>query len=215
MSDQVLNFLIWYVCLLFALSVHEAAHAFAADRCGDPTGRFMGRMTLNPVSHIDPIGTVVMPALMFFTGIPFLIGWAKPVPFNPRNLHNLRTGRVYIALAGPASNLLLALLAAAALWVVATAAGMREPAQIMASVPAYLLLVMITLNLALMLFNLLPVPPLDGHHVLYAHLPPGMEERLERFGPMMFILIILFAGRLISGPLFFLQYHIVRFVLGG
>ena len=94
-----------YLVLLFSLSFHEAAHALMANRCGDPTARLLGRATLNPLAHIDPIGTVVMPMLMMLSNVPFLIGWAKPVPVNPRNFHNMRRDNALVAAAGPGSNL--------------------------------------------------------------------------------------------------------------
>jgi Zn-dependent protease len=206
---NVQEFLIWYVCLLLSLSVHEAAHAFAADRCGDPTGRLLGRMTLNPIPHIDIVGTVVMPILMFVTSIPFLIGWAKPVPFNPRNLRNMRSGRVLIALAGPASNLLMALVATLLLRLFV----LMEPTGPIADITFYFGIIFIVLNVALMLFNLIPIPPLDGHHVLHTFVPRHVEETLERIGPFMFIALILFGRRYLGAAIDFFMGLIYSFVL--
>lgn len=208
---DIQNFLIWYVCLLFSLSVHEAAHAFAADRCGDPTGRLLGRMTLNPIPHIDPLGTVILPVLMFLLPVGFLFGWAKPVPFNPLNLRDMRMGRVWIAVAGPASNLALALGAAVFLRIFATLA----PETPVFDVVIYFSMVLILLNLVLMLFNLIPVPPLDGHHVLHSFVPPHVEETLDRIGPFLFIGVIFFARRIIEVPLLFMMGLIENFILPG
>ena len=108
LNDIIPVLLIQYPCLLFALCFHESAHAWTADKCGDPSARLLGRVTMNPVKHADPIGTVAMPLIMMVFGVPFLFGWAKPVPFNPVNLRNIRRDPVLIAMAGPASNVLLA-----------------------------------------------------------------------------------------------------------
>jgi Zn-dependent protease len=187
-DNALLAILIPYVCLLFSLCVHEAAHAAMANRCGDPSARLMGRMSLNPIVHIDPIGTVVMPLLMMLTGIPYLIGWAKPVPFNPRNLKNMRRDPVLIAMAGPASNLVLALI-----FVFVLRLLMMFPASQALSVAGELLVYMIMINLLLMLFNLIPVPPLDGHYVLHYFLPPAGQRVLEQIGPFGIIIAIVLA----------------------
>ncbi len=179
---EIASFLVGYFCLLFSISVHESAHAAMADRCGDSTARWLGRITLNPLRHIDPIGTVLMPLLMRFTGIPFLFGWAKPVPFNPRNLRNIQRDPVLIALAGPASNLLIAFLFV----FIARFSGVLVNVGLIPGLPTLvelLLLNMIAINMVLAVFNLLPVPPLDGHHVLYYFLPDGGQRVLDMIGP--------------------------------
>ncbi len=159
--ELLIPLLIQYPILLFSLCAHEAAHAAMANRCGDPSARLMGRLTLDPRKHIDPLGTVILPLLMLLPiagawgGMCF--GWAKPVPFNPRNLHNPRTGPVWIALAGPGSNFLLALGAAFAMRVLAVSTGFFENTDVL----ELLILVcqyLAMLNLSLMLFNMLPVP---------------------------------------------------------
>ena len=192
--------LIQYVCLLFSLCVHEAAHALMADRCGDPSARLMGRATLNPLAHIDPIGTVVMPLVMLTTGIP-LIGWAKPVPFNPRNLHNIRRDPALIALAGPISNLMLAITAAVILRVVVLATNMEPTQAALAASPVALVLNdLLIINLMLALFNMIPVPPLDGGHVVYPLLPPGAQRVLEQIGPFGILIAFFLASRYLMVP---------------
>jgi len=161
-----------YVVLLFSLSVHESAHAWTAFRQGDPTARSLGRISLNPLVHIDVIGTVVMPLLMIFTGLP-LLGWAKPTPVDPRNFRHLRRGQIVVAGAGPASNMVLALLCTAGLFLAVRAlpGPLREQ-------PIVVLLSMgVQLNVLLAAFNLVPLPPLDGSHVVEWALPNGMGHR--------------------------------------
>lgn len=198
-----------YLCLLFSLCVHEAAHAAMADRLGDPTARLLGRLSLNPLAHIDPVGTVVMPLLMMTSGVRFLIGWAKPVPVNPRNLRNMRRDQVLVAAAGPASNLAMALIVALVLRI---AVMMTDPATAMTSPIFMVFIYMVFINLALMVFNLIPVPPLDGSWVLHYFLPPSGQRMLESVGPYG-ILIILFIGRpLIQGPMKFLSDLFMKFI---
>jgi Zn-dependent protease len=158
-----------YVVLLFSLSVHESAHAWTAFRQGDPTARSLGRITLNPLAHIDVIGTVVMPLLMIFTGVP-LLGWAKPTPVDPRHFRHLRRGQIVVAGAGPVSNMLLALLFTAGLFVAVRALPGPLPEQ-----PIVVLLSMgVQLNVLLAVFNLVPLPPLDGSHIVEWALPNGI-----------------------------------------
>lgn len=184
-----------YMCLLFSLSVHEAAHAAMANWCGDPSARLLGRMTLNPAKHADPIGTVILPLFAMITRFPFLFGWAKPVPFNPRNLGNMRRDPMLIALAGPASNLALALSGVLVLRVLATLLGaFPESAMMVVMLQTFIYLVMI--NMVLMLFNLIPLPPLDGHHVLDAVLPHKARQTLEKLGPFSLIILFLLVFRL-------------------
>ncbi len=187
MSDRISIIVLQYICLLFSLSVHEGAHAAMANYWGDPTARLMGRMTLNPIKHADLMGTVILPLFAMFTGFRFLFGWAKPVPFNPRNLTDRKRGPVFIALAGPGSNLLLLCFSVAMLRVLA----FLPESEIMDQfIMAMLYLVMI--NAVLLLFNLIPLPPLDGHHVLEYFLPYEMQKTFEKIGPYsIFILFIL------------------------
>ena len=184
---------LYYLCFLFSLSVHEAAHAAMANRCGDPTGRLLGRMTLNPIRHMDPIGTFLMPLLMLFSHIPFLFGWAKPVPFNPLNLKNFRRDPVFIALAGPVANIFLAIIF---IFLTRTAVIITHHA-----IPPMITILfsqMIILNLVLAFFNIIPVPPLDGHHVLYYFLPENGKRMIEQIGPFGIIIAIFLARPILT-----------------
>jgi len=183
---------VWALPLIFAVTVHEAAHGWVADRLGDPTARNLGRITLNPIPHIDLVGTIAVPLLMLtFTG--FLIGWAKPVPVSYRRLHSPKRDMAIVAAAGPAVNLLMALMWSALLLL---AHQQMHTMQVVA-LPLLLMAVAgVFINLVLMAINLLPVPPLDGGRVVTGLLPMAAARiyaRIEPFG--MFILIAL----LISG----------------
>jgi Zn-dependent protease len=191
----------YYVVLLFSLSFHESAHAWAALRMGDDTAQREGRISLNPLVHIDPIGTVLMPLLMLLTsGIP-LLAWAKPTPYNPANFRreiSLGKGHVVVAGAGPVSNLVLALVFAAALFGVARL-GMAADGNL-----ALLNIVAtgIQLNVALALFNLVPVPPLDGSKVASWSLPRSFAERYEAavasLGPLLLLVLLIPVVRVLS-----------------
>ncbi|MBA2566167.1 MAG: site-2 protease family protein [Gemmatimonadetes bacterium] len=171
--------------LLFSVVVHEYAHGYVANRWGDPTAAFMGRLTLNPLPHIDPIGSVLVPAVLLLGG-SFIFGWAKPVPVNPDNYRNRRWGDVTVSLAGPASNLLLALLFTV-LWIVSLRLIGYDPALEQVFRTAMIL------NLILAFFNLLPIPPLDGSHVLANFLPRPLAYRylsLARYGFLILMLLL-------------------------
>lgn len=214
MGDLDLKFVVMqYIVLLFSLSVHEAAHAAMADRCGDPTGRLLGRVTLNPGKHIDPIGTVVMPLLMMVLQIPYLIGWARPVPFNPRNLGNIQRDPVLIALAGPASNIVIACVAMIVLRVTLMVAGVGE-GEISPYFETFFTMAMllILLNLLLAVFNMIPVPPLDGHYLLRAFLPPGGQQVLESLGPFGILIAIFVANRFLPPIMLGLQGLVLNFL---
>lgn len=185
---------IQFVALLFSLSVHEAAHAWMADRCGDYTARYLGRVTLNPMAHIDPIGTIVFPLLQLVTHIP-LIGWAKPVPVNPMRMKNPTRDQMYVSVAGPVSNLLVGTCAFILLLVLkhvlpkATICinhmvdKMNLPADQSLIVPILgLLFFLMVINFMLAVFNLIPVPPLDGHWIVAGLLPPSAAESFRRIG---------------------------------
>jgi len=196
-----------YVVLLFSLSVHESAHAWTALRQGDPTAQRLGRISLNPLVHVDVIGTVVLPLLMIFTGVP-LLGWAKPTPVDPRYFRSLRRGQIVVSGAGPLSNLLLALLFTALLFVAVRAL----PGPLRENPLVQLLSLGIQLNVLLAIFNLVPLPPLDGSHVVEWALPNGMGHRyVQAIAPYGgFILLAL----VMSGALFTVLSPVLDLVVG-
>ena len=165
-------YLALFAILLASLSVHEAAHAWAADRLGDPTARLLGRLTLNPVAHIDPIGTLLLPGVAILTGLP-IIGWAKPVPVNLHQLRHPRRDFMYIAAAGPASNLVQAGMLAGVAW-------LMYPGGLERSLVAQLIGCGVQINVLLALFNLIPVPPLDGGNVIGGLLPERVADTYDR-----------------------------------
>lgn len=193
--DFVVSVLVAIVVLLISLTIHEAAHAWSADLLGDPTAQRLGRVSLNPVVHIDPIGTLLFPLLSFLSNFP-LIGWAKPVPVNPANLHP-HWARKYmlIAAAGPASNLVLAVVAAIGLQLIGFAGGSSPAIEQIFN----FLRVTVVLNVLLAVFNMIPVPPLDGGNVLAGMLTGQAAEFLNRIRP--YGIFILY-GLLLSGILF-------------
>jgi Zn-dependent protease len=183
-----------FIVLLFSLSFHEAAHAWMARRLGDETAHHEGRITLNPIAHIDPIGTLLIPLLqIFWSGIP-LIGWAKPTPYNPGNFNrdvSMARGHVLVAGAGPISNLVLALGFTALFFVGLRAVG----AEALGQGGRTLLLIGIQMNVALSIFNLFPLPPLDGSKVASWGLPRTLGERYDRtfepFGPWLLLILVM------------------------
>ncbi len=185
----------WALPVLFAIVLHEVAHGWVADKLGDNTARFMGRLTLNPIKHIDPIGTVLIPVLLLVVGSPFLFGYAKPVPINFRKLRNPKRDMIWVALAGPVTNLLLALISTLVLAVTVNMPGSME----WVSQPLALMCqASIIINVVLCIFNLLPLPPLDGGRVAVGLLPGPMAYQLSRIEPFGFMIIILL---LVSGVL--------------
>jgi len=191
--------LIQIVALVLAIVFHEAAHGWVAWRNGDPTAKALGRITLNPLPHVDLFGSVLLPVILIATNSPILIGWAKPVPVNPRNFRDPKRGFARVSIAGPGSNFLLAFVAAAALKVWALASpGLRfDPAGwhgIQVALPLALFLqYTIFTNLVLGVFNMFPVPPLDGGHVLVGVLPPRQAALLARVEPFGMLIVILLA----------------------
>ena len=176
-----------FIVLLFSLTVHETAHAWTADRLGDPTARLLGRVSLNPIVHADLIGTVFFPLLAIVGGVP-LIGWAKPVPVNIRKLRHQRRDYVLVAAAGPASNLIMALVAAVLLLLVPVSPVTLGEPNVSAPV-ASLLSRAVQLNLLLAIFNMLPIPPLDGGNVLSGLLPDRLAMPFNRIRPYGFLLL--------------------------
>jgi Zn-dependent protease len=177
-----------FVVLLFSLTVHESAHAWTADRLGDPTARLLGRVSLNPVVHADLFGTVIFPLISMMSGVP-LIGWAKPVPVNISRLRRHRSDYVLVAAAGPASNLLIALAAAALLALIPSTPIVVGDAEISAPLLAFVTRALYV-NVLLAVFNMLPIPPLDGGNVLGGILPRPLAVRYDALvRPYGFILL--------------------------
>ena len=197
---------IWAIPVLFAITVHEVAHGWVAWKRGDPTAMLMGRLTLNPIKHIDPFGTILLPGLLLLLHSPFLFGYAKPVPVNFGGLKDPKRDMVLVAIAGPAANLLMAFLWTLVLWLGGHLPGalayFAEPMQLMGKAG-------IMINVILIIFNLIPIPPLDGGRVAVGLLPPSASIALSRIEPYGFIILIalLFTGLLWSvlGPLFLMM----------
>jgi Zn-dependent protease len=216
----------WFVILLFSLSVHESAHAWTASRLGDETARMLGRVSLNPIDHIDPIGTLLIPALAIFgpmIGLGFLggyiFGWAKPVPIISRNFRNFRRDDMLVSLAGPASNLLLAAIAFFGLAVVIFAESHLPEGATPSTVQQALGMLCnigLQLNLILCIFNLIPIPPLDGSHVLRQFLPYNATQVYDRITGFASYILLIIVARFVLGavmhPVLGLAYSLLAHI---
>jgi len=216
-QPQFVLILFQVVVLVLAFSVHESAHAYMAMRLGDPTAYMLGRVTLNPMKHLDPLGSVLVPLVSLVYG-GWLIGWAKPCPVTTRNFRHIRRDDILVSLAGPASNLAMATTALLLLIVFKHTGGVAaiNAAMLMANrVPgvdtggmplfpmAMLLYYGVTVNLLLFVFNLIPVPPLDGSHVMRQFLSYRVEQVYDRIGMYGLVVIFLFGGRWIFGTFYY------------
>lgn len=204
-SSIVQTIAVYAIPLIFAITIHETAHGYVAKLCGDQTAYMLGRLTLNPIKHIDPVGTILVPgalligsALTGMSGIVF--GWAKPVPINFRNLRNSKTDMIWVAAAGPGANLIQAILWAISLKILISM-GIYEDLDIKMCVAG------VSCNIVLMALNLIPIPPLDGGRIVTGLLPPGMAWQYSRIEPYgMWILFAL----ILTGTLSFLMRPFMR-----
>jgi Zn-dependent protease len=192
MDDNIIyQIAVWLVPLVIAIVFHEVAHGFVARKLGDPTAFRKGRLTLNPIRHIDPFGTVILPMILAISHAP-IFGWAKPVPVNYRRLRNPRRDMILVAIAGPGMNLLLALVGTAILAItIMISDGAQNGA---AAIVAANALNFVLINIFLAVFNLLPVPPFDGGHVVEGLLPPSLARpfrKIGRYSLLVFILLLL------------------------
>lgn len=180
--------------------VHEVAHGFAAEKLGDPTARLAGRLTLNPIKHLDPIGSVLIPLLLVISNTGFVFGWAKPVPYNPNNLRDKKWGTVFVASAGVLANLSLAVIFSIVIRILGVAG-------VFGSTFVSILGAIVLVNLVLFIFNLIPIPPLDGSKILFAFLPAryrNVEIFMERFALVILIFFIVFIWKYVSPILLWL-----------
>lgn len=214
--------------ILFSLSVHESAHAWMADKLGDSTGRMLGRITLNPIPHIDIIGTILLPLILAITGAP-VFGWAKPVPVISRNFKNIRRDGALVGAAGPVSNLLLTMLTTLVLggFLLASGPGLFFQKIAQPYTAEWWVFRLALINLVLAAFNFIPIPPLDGSWILSAVLPQGVRrfyEEVRRFGPI--LLLVLFMTplldliltpilRVLAGVFILLPLHVLGAAAGG
>lgn len=201
----VQRIVVWILPVVFAITGHEVAHGWMAKQYGDKTAEQQGRLTLNPIKHIDLLGTIIIPGIMLITFTGFIFGWAKPVPVDARNFKKPKQAMMMVALAGPLSNLLMALI-----WVLIARIGVTIPLEAISLPLIYSGVAGISINLILALINLLPIPPLDGSRVLSGLLPDywaWQYNRLERFGFL--ILLVLLAtnalGLILAYPMYYAQ----------
>ncbi|XZG69140.1 site-2 protease family protein [Chitinibacteraceae bacterium HSL-7] len=193
MENIIQQISIWALPVLFAITVHEAAHAYAAKHFGDPTAFLMGRMTLNPLKHIDPMGTIILPLICVLLPGGFLFGWAKPVPVNFGALRDPRANGRWVAAAGPLSNFGMAVV-----WVLLLKLAFMAPGSYFARPLYEMALAGIQINMVLMLVNLLPIPPLDGGRILVFSLPRDLANKVASIEPYGMIILVV---ALVSGAL--------------
>jgi len=225
MSPRIVDIAYQIIAFLFAISVHESAHAWTASRCGDPTARMLGRVSLNPIRHIDLFGTIILPLVAAISGIP-LLGWAKPTPVDPRNFRNPTLDDILTSVAGPVSNFLVATVALLVLGAISLSsssghalirglpAGFMGAGSESAWAPiAKLLYAFMIINIVLAVFNLIPIPPLDGSHVLRHFLPDPLRVMYNRIGIFALLALVYLGGGLLWGLIRpFLHFYL--FLLG-
>ena len=222
MSFDLVGFTFEMIAFLFAISVHESAHAWTASRCGDPTARMLGRVSLNPIRHIDPIGTVLLPLVAAISHIPIL-GWAKPTPVDPRNFRNQVLDDILVSVAGPVSNFIVA---TAALLVLGGISLSSQTARaIVMGLPlgltsdsslfpfAKLLFELMLINVVLAVFNLIPVPPLDGSHVIRHFMSDPVRRAYDSVGVFGLLALVYLGGNLLSALIApFIRFYVSMLV---
>ncbi|MEI6843508.1 MAG: site-2 protease family protein [bacterium] len=194
-----IDFIFTIIIFIFSVIIHEVSHGYAAYLQGDNTAKFAGRLTLNPIPHIDPLGSIILPGLLALSGSPVVVGWAKPVPFNPYNLRNQRWGEAIVAVAGPLSNIILAIVF-----------GLFLRLNILSSLGG-LFGYIVLINLVLATFNLVPIPPLDGSKILFSILPYRFQKIrniLEQYGTFILIFFVFFLWQFLF-PVISLEFKLL------
>jgi Zn-dependent protease len=225
MTPRIVEILYQMIAFLFAISVHESAHAWTASRCGDPTARMLGRVSLNPIRHIDLFGTIILPLVAAISGIP-LLGWAKPTPVDPRNFRHPMMDDILTSVAGPVSNLIVA--TGALLLLGAISLSSASGHELILGLPggfdgagsdsalafaAKLLFELMIINIVLAVFNLIPIPPLDGSHVLRHFLSEPVRMVYDRIGFFALLALVYLGGGLLSGLIRpFLRFYVSMLV---
>ena len=200
---QAIDTIFYIAILVMSVVVHEISHGFMAEYFGDKTARYAGRLTLNPIKHLDLFGSILMPAILVLAKAPFLFGWAKPVPYNPNNLSNKRWGEMWVAAAGVISNLFLAVFFGV---VLRFSVSIYAPESFLV-----ILALIIKVNLGLAIFNLVPIPPLDGSKILFSFLPRSMYPLvafLEQYSLFLLIIFIVFFSEYLY-PAFYFLYNLI------
>lgn len=205
-EEIIYKIAVWALPVLFAITLHEVAHGWVANKLGDGTAKMLGRLTLNPIKHIDPVGTIAMPLIMLVLQTGFLFGWAKPVPVNMRNLKNPRRDMAIVAIAGPLANLAMAFFWALVMKIAISTLGDSGVGQGLKAMGE----AGIIINLILFVFNLLPIPPLDGGRILSHFVPPTVSDMLDKLEPYGFFIVI---GLLYFGVLNTILSPIISFFM--
>ena len=181
----------YFIVLIFSVILHELAHGYMAYSLGDPTAKYEGRLTFNPLKHLDPFGSIILPLMLFLTGIPILIGWAKPVPINPYNFKDQKWGELKVALAGPSTNFIIAVIFGLII---------RFFSPVISPELIGFFGIIMQLNLVLAFFNLVPIPPLDGSWILFHFLPDKffkVKMFLQKYGVIILIFFLFFQGPIV------------------
>lgn len=205
MQPTTLGIITYVIILLVSVVIHELAHGYVAEYFGDPTARYAGRLTINPLPHLELFGSFLLPLILLLSGTSFMIAWAKPVPVNPNNFYDIKRGTIWVSLAGVISNLLLAIIFGLFIRLLAATGTLTESVLNITSK-------IVILNIVLVVFNLIPLPPLDGSKVLFALLPQKysyIESFLARWGFALLICFIVFIAPKVFAPIIHFLTHII------